>query len=48
MILISFGKMIQRYCFYFLGTLSRYNILIFTLEIMLKGFSYFIVEIDFI
>ena len=47
-ILISFEKIIQRYCFYFLGTLSRDNILFFTLEIMLKSFSYFILEKDFI
>ena len=45
MILISFEKIIQRYCFYsFLGTLSKDNTLIFTLEIVLKSYSYFILK----
>jgi len=43
-ILISFGEIIYRYYFYFLGTLSRDNILILILKKLLKSLSYFILE----
>jgi len=49
MILISFEKnYLETLFLLFLGALSKGNILIFTLEIMLKSFSYFILEKDFI
>ena len=48
MILISFEKLSKDIVSIFLGTLSKDNILIFTLKIMLKSFSYFILEKDFI
>jgi len=44
MMLMSFEKLFRDIVCIFLGTLSKDNILTFTLEIMLKSFSYFILK----